>query len=165
MDDDWSNALVRTIVSLSAIICYLMLMLFRSSSWYHIHASFPFEALQEANRLSEYTLVDRGTWCTHRRSPTFQNMECFKEGFIQWRESPISPSKGYSLSDDCLGNPAHALLSPRAQDTHVANLFLDWMLWADGGQDVLKRFRVNGENLHGVSPEATTLLGGLQHKL
>ena len=32
------------------------------SDWYHAFSSFPFAALEEAARLGEYTLTDRGTW-------------------------------------------------------------------------------------------------------
>lgn len=92
-------------------------------------------------------------------------MKCFKEGGIQWEESPVAASNGHVLKDDCLGNPAHALLSPHAQDSKIANFFLDWMLWEDGGQNVLKTFEVNGDTLHGTSPEMTTTLGHPQANL
>lgn len=89
-------------------------------------------------------------------------MKCFKEGAIQWKESPVILSNGHVLNDDCLGNPAHALLSPHAEDMKIANLFLDWMLWIDGGQDVLRTFKVNDDTLHGTSPQMTSTLG--QHQ-
>lgn len=92
-------------------------------------------------------------------------MKCFKEGSIQWQERPVVLSNGHVLNDDCLGNPAHALLSPNAQDSKIANLFLDWMLWTDGGQGVLRSFKVNGETLHGTSPEMTAVLGHRRAKL
>lgn len=143
----------------------MLLMFPHSSPWYHIHPSFPFEALKEATRLSEYTLIDRGSWCSHHKSPEFQSMRCYKEGSIEWECSPVNLSKGHILDDDCLGNPAHALLSTHAQDTGLANLFLDWMLWAEGGQSVIRKFKVNGENLHGNSPDMTSTLGSSQRKL
>lgn len=92
-------------------------------------------------------------------------MKCFKEGSIQWKESSVVLKNGHVLNDDCLGNPAHALLSPHAQDQKIANLFLDWMLWTDGGQEVIRNFKVNGETLHGTSPEVTAILGRRQTKL
>lgn len=34
------------------------------SIWYHRYVEFPFQALRAAIKLGEYTLVDRGTWCS-----------------------------------------------------------------------------------------------------
>lgn len=34
------------------------------STWYHQFIEFPFQALRVASKLGEYTLVDRGTWCS-----------------------------------------------------------------------------------------------------
>jgi ABC-type tungstate transport system permease subunit len=34
------------------------------STWYHRFVDFPFQALRVAARLHQYTLVDRGTWCS-----------------------------------------------------------------------------------------------------
>jgi ABC-type tungstate transport system permease subunit len=38
------------------------------SVWYHMYVEFPFQALRAAAQLGEYTLVDRGTWCSIEES-------------------------------------------------------------------------------------------------
>lgn len=88
------------------------------------------------------------------------DMTCFKEGAISWQEQPADMKQGYVLTGDALGNPAHALLSPYAQDRNLAELFLKWMLWTRGGQEVIRKFEVNGIPLHGLSPYKQTFLGG-----
>lgn len=85
-------------------------------------------------------------------------MICYKEGSIQWKETPTDLAAGHILNDDWLGNPAHALLSPHALDMELANQFLDWMVWEEGGQRVIRNFKVAGVNLHGVSPDSTSEL-------
>lgn len=46
------------------------------STWYHRFVEFPFEALRAANKLHQYTLVDRGTWCSIEDDVT-NEMEIF----------------------------------------------------------------------------------------
>ena len=84
--------------------------------------------------------------------PEMRDMTCFKEGAIDWQESPTDMRQGYVLAGDGLGNPAHALLSPHARDLDLGKLFLSWMVWTKGGQDVIRNFTVNGKPLHGLSP-------------
>lgn len=88
------------------------------------------------------------------------NMVCFKEGAIDWMEGEVSPEAGHILYGDSLGNPAHALLSPHAQHAEVARLFLHWAVWQKGGQHVISNFKLNGMQLHGLSPRRAQELGG-----
>ncbi|KAK5947143.1 hypothetical protein PMZ80_001290 [Knufia obscura] len=130
------------------------------SPWYHKFNAFPKEALFEAARKGEYTLVDRGTWISMKDQPEMSSMTCFKEGAISWHEQPTDMKQGHVLNGDALGNPAHALLSPHAQDRELGKLFLKWMLWTRGGQEVIRNFKVNGTPLHGLSPWVQTFFGG-----
>jgi len=87
-------------------------------------------------------------------------MLCFKEGAIDWQEQATEMKQGHVLKGDALGNPAHALLSPHAQDKQLAVLFLKWMLWSQGGQEIIRNFRVNGVPLHGLSPHIQPIFQG-----
>jgi len=130
------------------------------SPWYHKYAAFPREALLEAAKLSEYTLVDRGTWISMKDAPEMGDMVCFKEGAIDWQEQPTNRKQGHILAGDALGNPADALLSPYAQDPELGKLFLKWMLWSRGGQEVIRNFKIKDIPLHGLSPYVQTFFGG-----
>lgn len=132
-------------------------LLIDSSIWYHTYVAFPRQALEAAAALGEYTLVDRGTWLSMRSLPHIRDkIVLYKEGKIDWPELELSPSGGHVLAGDSLGNPAHGLLSPSAHNPEVADLFLDWMMWQQGGQKVIHEFVVNGEQLHGQSPNTNT---------
>ena len=88
------------------------------------------------------------------------SMMCFKEGAINWQKQPTGMNQGHILIGDALGNPAHALLSPHAQDKELGKTFLKWMVWSRGGQEVIRTFKVNGISLHGLSPCLETFFGG-----
>jgi len=93
-------------------------------------------------------------------TPEMSNMACFKEGAIDWGEPLADTRQGHVLAGDALGNPADALLSPYAQDLELSRLFLKWMLWSRGGQEVIGNFKIKGRPLHGLSPDVQTFLGG-----
>lgn len=88
------------------------------------------------------------------------NMVCFKEGAINWQEQSTNMKQGHVLAGDALGNPADALLSPYAQDPELGKLFLKWMLWSRGGQEVIRNFKIKDIPLHGLSPYVQTFFGG-----
>lgn len=93
-------------------------------------------------------------------TPEMSSMACFKEGAIDWAEAPADTRQGHVLAGDALGNPADALLSPYAQDLELSKLFLKWMLWSQGGQEVIGNFKIKGIPLHGLSPDVQTSFGG-----
>ncbi|KAK5074264.1 hypothetical protein LTR64_006592 [Lithohypha guttulata] len=115
------------------------------SEWYTKHIAFPAEALKEACKIGAYTLVDRGTWLQMCNDNECVGMMCFKEGSITWDEDQkshdVTLSRAYQLDGDGLRNPACALVSPEATDKALAEAFVNWVAWDDGGQDVLCSFR------------------------
>ncbi|MCJ1415929.1 hypothetical protein MMC32_002264 [Xylographa parallela] len=109
------------------------------SSWYHRDVLFPFDALRTAAKLQEYTLVDRGTWYAVE----------------EWvgEELTIIMEGGDDEGDPLL-NPAHALVCSYGENKEMANLFVDWLVRADGGQEIIKSFAVNDNVLYTGAPAA-----------
>lgn len=122
------------------------------SEWYIRCVAFPAEALREARRIGAYTLVDRGTWLTLREE--MRDMVCYKEGEIEWEGNGMD-GRWYELTGDGLHNPALALARSNALDIELAERFVRWVVWKEGGQKVLDEFRVGGERLHGTSGQVS----------
>ncbi|KAL8704545.1 MAG: hypothetical protein Q9201_002280 [Fulgogasparrea decipioides] len=110
-----------------------------SSDLYHRYTSFPFQALQTAAKLGEYTLVDRGTWCG-------------VDGWVREKMTVFMEARDED-ADDILLNPAHALVGTWGRYKGTANAFTDWMVQENGGQEVASGFRVNGAVLYTKAPE------------
>ena len=55
---------------------------------------------------------------------------------------------------DPLLNPAHALVCSYGENKEMANLFVDWLVRADGGQEIIKSFAVNDNVLYTGAPAA-----------
>lgn len=53
---------------------------------------------------------------------------------------------------ELLLNPAHLLVSRYEKHKDMATKFADWMARRDGGQEVVRRFAVNGEVLYSMVP-------------
>jgi len=49
-------------------------------------------------------------------------------------------------------NPAHALVSSKAENSRLANAFVDWLISEDGGQAVVRNFSKNGVVLYSAAP-------------
>ncbi|KAG5637569.1 hypothetical protein H0H81_004146 [Sphagnurus paluster] len=107
------------------------------SAWYHQYPRFPLQALQAAALLDEYTLTDRGTLLSSPASVT-DTVTIFKAGSDN--------------ATDPLLNPAHVLLSARADPANEAvwKAFMTWVVAADGGQKVISEFKKNGQVLFGA---------------
>ncbi|KAF9261636.1 hypothetical protein L218DRAFT_930464 [Marasmius fiardii PR-910] len=108
------------------------------STWYHQYARFPLQALESASLLSEYTLTDRGTWLSSTPSVT----------------SKLLIYKGADSTEDemVLMNPCSALLASDAANKEIAEEFMKWLVNDDGGQQVIKEFKKNGERLYTPRP-------------
>ncbi|PMD44528.1 hypothetical protein L207DRAFT_483493 [Hyaloscypha variabilis F] len=107
------------------------------SSWYHTYIDFPFRALEVAALLGEYSLVDKGTWWS-------------VEPWV--REKLMIFKVGGDKETDPLLNPAHALVSSKAENSRLANAFVDWLISEDGGQAVVRNFSKNGVVLYSAAP-------------
>ncbi|PPQ98256.1 hypothetical protein CVT26_003448 [Gymnopilus dilepis] len=112
---------------------------FDYSKWYHQYPCFPREALQAASLLSEYTLIDKGSWLDAPRDIR-SKLKLFKEG----SDDP----------DDILLNPAHLLFGTRVsqENEEICWEFLSWVLSQDGGQRVIETFRRSGHVLYSRAP-------------
>jgi ABC-type tungstate transport system permease subunit len=49
------------------------------SHWYHRYVEFPFRALECASKLGEYTITDKGTWCS-----VAEEVRTEMEVFVSW---------------------------------------------------------------------------------
>ncbi|KAL8774843.1 MAG: hypothetical protein Q9209_000782 [Squamulea sp. 1 TL-2023] len=109
------------------------------SDFYHRYTSFPFQALEVAAKLGEYTLVDRGTWY----------------GVDQWiRDSMTVYMEQHDTdTNQTLLNPAHALVGTWGKYRDTANAFADWMIRDERGQKIASEFTVNGAVLYTKAPE------------
>ncbi|KAF9556869.1 hypothetical protein CPC08DRAFT_743806 [Agrocybe pediades] len=109
------------------------------SRWYHQYAQFPREALEAASLLSEYTLIDQGTWID---APEFvtSRLRVFKSG----RDDP----------HDLLLNPAHALVGKESilAQPDICKAFMKWIVAPKGGQKVVESFRRHGQVLYSKAP-------------
>lgn len=110
-----------------------------SPNFYHRYRSFPFQALEAAAKLGEYTLVDRGTWCG-------------VEAWVRERMTVFMEGKDEDI-DDVLLNPAHVLVGRWGRYKDEADKFAEWMLRDEGGQRVVGRFEVNGKVLYTKAPK------------
>lgn len=110
------------------------------SVWYHQYPRFPLQALSAAAYLSEYTLTDRGIWLSSPSDVT-EKLQIFAEG-------ASSDGNGETATDKDLLNPCNALLSSKPLDSKLSTDFMDWLLDVEGGQDVVKNFKKNGEMLY-----------------
>ena len=99
------------------------------SKWYHQYQRFPFEALQGAALLSEYTLTDGGMWVNLPESIS-SRLKVFKIG----GDDP----------DDLLLNPAHVLRGkerPESAANHtIHKAFMSWVVSPTGGRRVIEDF-------------------------
>ncbi|KAK3901584.1 hypothetical protein C8A05DRAFT_16257 [Staphylotrichum tortipilum] len=106
------------------------------STWYHQYITFPIQALTAAILLDEYTLTDRGT-------------------FLSLPANLTSKTTIYKAStdeaDDPLLNPAHLLIGTKAPNPETAAAFAKWMV-STSGQDVVKGFKKNGQQLYSPAP-------------
>ncbi|AEO58645.1 hypothetical protein MYCTH_2306121 [Thermothelomyces thermophilus ATCC 42464] len=106
------------------------------STWYHQYITFPIQALTAAILLDEYTLTDRGT-------------------LLSLPTNLMSKTTVYKAStdeaDDPLLNPAHLLIGAKAANAETAQSFADWLV-SPAGQDVIKGFKKNGEQLYSPAP-------------
>jgi len=111
------------------------------SRWYHQYPRFPREALEAASMLSEYTLIDKGTWLDAPQYVT-SRLRIFRSG-------SDDPS-------DLLLNPAHALSGKQASLAHpeICKAFMQWMASPKGGQKVVEIFSRNGHVLYSKAPRA-----------
>ncbi|KAL8946724.1 MAG: hypothetical protein Q9222_006916 [Ikaeria aurantiellina] len=118
------------------------------SEFYHRYTSFPFQALEVAAKLGEYTLVDRGTWYG---VPAWvrQEMKIYMEG----HDSDPNP---------ILLNPAHVLVGTYGANKGTANAFADWMIRDEGGQKVIASFAIGGEVLYTKAPLADDVISDLR---
>ena len=112
---------------------------FDYSKWYHQYPCFPREALQAASLLSEYTLIDKGSWLDAPRDIR-SKLKLFKEG----SDDP----------DDILLNPAHLLFGTKVspENEEICREFLSWVLSQDGGQRVIENFKRSGHVLYSRAP-------------
>lgn len=116
------------------------------STWYHRFVAFPYEALETAARLGEYTLTDRGSWYGVD-AWVRESMDVFMEG---GDGNGVDGSGG-----DGLLNPAHALVGADAGNRVLAVRFVEW-LGGDGGQEVIRTFASReGVVLYSVAPPKT----------
>lgn len=88
--------------------------------------------------LEEYTLTDRGTWLSLPTNLT-EKAVIYKQG------EDIDPA-------DLLLNPAHLLISTKAQNPDVAQEFADWLV-GTAGQAVIEAFEKNGQRLYTPAPK------------
>lgn len=91
--------------------------------------------------LSEYTLIDKGTWLDAPQYVT-SRLRIFRSG-------SDDPS-------DLLLNPAHALSGKQASLAHpeICKAFMQWMASPKGGQKVVEIFSRNGHVLYSKAPRA-----------
>ncbi|KAL8714747.1 MAG: hypothetical protein Q9220_001260 [cf. Caloplaca sp. 1 TL-2023] len=118
------------------------------SDFYHRYRSFPFQALEVAAKLGEYTLVDRGTWY----------------GVPAWvRDSmKIYMEAHDSDLDHVLLNPAHALVGIYGANKKIADAFANWMIRDEGGQKVIAGFAIAGQVLYTKAPLADDVVTDLR---
>ncbi|KAL2168004.1 hypothetical protein VTG60DRAFT_539 [Thermothelomyces hinnuleus] len=106
------------------------------STWYHQYIAFPIQALTAAILLDKYTVTDRGT-------------------LLSLPTNLTSKTTVYKAStdeaDDPLLNPAHLLIGAKAANAETAQSFADWLV-SSAGQDVIKGFKKNGEQLYSPAP-------------
>ncbi|PPQ79459.1 hypothetical protein CVT25_002621 [Psilocybe cyanescens] len=109
------------------------------SKWYHQYPRFPKEALEAAAALSEYALIDKGTWLDAPDSVT-SHLKIFKIGSDN--------------ANDLLLNPAHALLGKQvsAANQDLCKAFMIWVTASNGGQKVVGSFEKNGHVLYSKAP-------------
>ncbi|KAK1223620.1 hypothetical protein PQX77_013517 [Marasmius sp. AFHP31] len=112
------------------------------STWYHQYARFPLQALEAASLLAEYTLTDRGTWLS--TTPLV-------------RDNLVVYKGAEGEGEDVLLNPCNALLASKTLDGEIAGGFMDWVVHQDGGQQVVRDFRKNGEQLYTARPKTDRL--------
>ncbi|KAL0570311.1 hypothetical protein V5O48_011649 [Marasmius crinis-equi] len=112
------------------------------STWYHQYPRFPLQALDAAASLSEYTLTDRGTWLSSPASVTD------KLAIYKGAENFMTSTTGSNDDATILLNPCTAVLSAQPGNKEVAESFMSWLISADGGQQVVRDFKKNGEVLY-----------------
>ncbi|CAA7270307.1 unnamed protein product [Cyclocybe aegerita] len=108
------------------------------SKWYHQYPRFPQEALQAASFLSEYTLIDQGTWLSAPNSIRAR-LRIFK--------------LGSDNAADLLLNPGHVLYGTKALDHEgICRAFMDWVASSTGGQKILESFSKSGHVMYSKAP-------------
>ena len=65
--------------------------------------------------------------------------------------------EGGDDAKDTLLNPAHALVCSYGENKEMANLFVDWLIRSDGGQDVIRSFAVGNIVLYSVAPATESI--------
>ncbi|KAK7062718.1 hypothetical protein VNI00_000206 [Paramarasmius palmivorus] len=106
------------------------------STWYHQYPRFPLQALQAASVLDEYTITDKGTWLSSPSDVT-GSLDIFKAATDDL--------------NDVLVNPCAAVLANMTEDegnVEVAGWFMDWLVSDSGGQEVVREFQKNGQQLY-----------------
>ena len=89
----------------------------------------------------EYTLTDRGTWLSSPASVT--------SNLVIYKASTEDASGAAADSDsELLLNPCTAVLSATPMDKTLAELFMTWVLMQDGGQEVIREYMKNGQQLY-----------------
>ena len=96
--------------------------------------------MQAAALLSEYTLTDRGTWLSSVTSVT-DNLVIYKAS-TEDENGPVDEDSAILL------NPCTAVLSANPVNQDLANLFMTWVLDHNGGQQVIRGFQKNGQQLY-----------------
>jgi ABC-type tungstate transport system permease subunit len=92
--------------------------------------------LTAAILLDEYTLTDRGTFLSLPANLTSQ--------------TTIYKAATDDANDPLL-NPAHLLIGAKAPNPETAEAFAQWIVSA-AGQEVIKNFEKNGEQLYTPAP-------------
>ncbi|KAH6843178.1 hypothetical protein B0I37DRAFT_213861 [Chaetomium sp. MPI-CAGE-AT-0009] len=105
-------------------------------TWYHQYITFPQQALKAAILLDEYTVTDRGTFLSLPANLTSQ-ATIFKAATDD--------------AEDPLLNPAHLLVGAKAPHPETAKAFAEWLV-SSAGQDVIKGFKKNGQQLYSPAP-------------
>jgi ABC-type tungstate transport system permease subunit len=95
------------------------------------------EALRTAALLGEYTLTDKGTYTV-----SSTDIQSALRIFLI----------GSDDADDLLLNPARVLRSKAPRNPTLAYDFLRWMKEDQGGQEVVRKFKLKGETLYSTAP-------------
>ncbi|KAG7100173.1 hypothetical protein E1B28_001952 [Marasmius oreades] len=112
------------------------------STWYHQYPRFPLQALEAASVLSEYTLTDRGTWLSSAASVTDKLV------IYQGAKNITTTTTDDKGNSAVLLNPCTAVLAATTTNKEISDSFMDWLVSKDGGQQVVKDFQKNGQQLY-----------------
>lgn len=99
-------------------------------------SEYPVQALEDAIKLKEYTLTDKGTYLT-------LDPKLAKQVKIY--------GIGKDHENDLLLNPASLLIGKRAKTKVMVQRFANWAI-SCSGQDVIKSFQKEGKKLYTGAP-------------